>query len=107
MQLDGQKKNELEFNSLKKLMVLEGVDTECLHKVGRSGSKLTVQFHTSLGAEVRAGVQEDRVRRHEPLSVWSTVSKNSNPHIFSYRGMIGGPARKDEDHKKGGLSILD
>ena len=40
MQRNGQKNNNMEFNRLKKLMVLEGVDTECLQKLGRYDSKL-------------------------------------------------------------------
>ena len=44
IQRNDQNKSDLEFNRLKNLMVLKGVDTGCLQKLDRYGPKLAIPF---------------------------------------------------------------
>ena len=98
MQRNDQKTNDLEFNRLKKLMVLEGVDTECLQKLDRYDSKLAVQFQTSPSAQELE--QEFKKIKFVGTShlVWSRVSKNGRPQIFSY--MMGAPRGRTRTTKR-------
>ena len=95
----------MEFNRLAKLIELEGFDVECLQTVDRYGSKLTVQFHTSLDAQkFKQEFKKIKIVGTNYL-VWSKVSKGGRPQICSY--ITGGAPRKEEGFKKESLSGLD
>ena len=80
IQRNDQKNSDVKFNRLKKLIKLEGADFECLQALDRNGSKLAVQFRTSLAAQkFEQEFKKIKFAGTNNGLIWSKVSKNNRP----------------------------